>query len=59
MYTPLEAHAKGLDEGMGIALKMLNETLGIQAATLGQAVGHVEMMQRQLNRWKKEIADWK
>ena len=59
MYTPLEAHAKGLDEGMGVAVKMLNETLGIQAPTLGQAIAHVEMMQRQLNRLKKELADWK
>lgn len=59
MYTVIEAHAKGLDEGMNIALKMLNETLHIQATSLGQAIGHVEMMRRQLDRMKKEVADWK
>lgn len=59
MYTTLEAHAKGLDQGMDIALKMLNETLKIEAATLGQAIGHVEIMRRQLDRMKKEVADWK
>jgi hypothetical protein len=59
MYTPTEAHAKGLDGGMDVALKMLNETLGIQATTLGQALSHVETMRRQLDRMKKELADWK
>lgn len=59
MYTPLEAHAKGLDEGMGIALKMINEALGTQAQTLGQAIAEVEMMKRRLDRTKQELADWK
>lgn len=59
MYTVIEAHAKGLDEGMNIALKMLNEALHIHATNLGQAIGHVEMMRRQLDRMKKEVADWK
>jgi hypothetical protein len=59
MYTPLEAHAKGLDEGMSIAVKMINEALGIQVQTLGQAIAEVEMLKRQLDRTKQAIADWK
>lgn len=60
MYSPIEAHQRGLDEGMEVALTMLNETLGINAESLGQAIAHVEIMRRQLERLKLELTtDWK
>ena len=60
MLSPIEAHQRGLDEGMGIALHMINDALKINAESLGQAVAHIEIMRRQLDRLKSELAtDWK
>mgnify|MGYP006282955333 CR=1 FL=1 len=48
MLNATEAHQKGLDAGIELALKMLNEALEIQAESLGAAIAHAEIMKRQM-----------
>jgi len=54
MLSPIQAHQKGLDEGMEIALKMINEALGTQAKDLGQAIAHIEIMNRRLKYLRED-----
>ncbi len=56
MLSATEAHQKGLDAGIDLALKMINETLGIQAESLGAAIAHVEIMSRQLKYLREDHA---
>ena len=56
MYNTTDAHQRGLDEGMDIALNMLNEAMGTKAENLGQAVAHVEIMCRQMRYLREDYS---
>lgn len=56
MLNTTDAHQRGLDEGMQIALNMLNEALNIQAENLGQAIAHVEIMRRQMKYLREDYS---
>jgi len=53
MYMTKDIHRRGLDEGMEIALRMLNETLQINCEHLGDAIAHVNVLNNQ-RRWLKQ-----
>lgn len=63
MISSIEAHQKGLDAGMSIALDQLNEALGMKCANLGIAIAEVTFLKRKLNRIETDIkesrTDWK
>lgn len=69
MLSSVEAHRKGLEEGMEIAKTRINEILGIQCQNLGSAIAEVEFLRRKYTYLKqdyedlqselKERADWK
>ena len=70
MITAIEAHYRGLEEGKGIALLMLNAALDIQAENIGQAINPVMVLRNQLAKAKQDYesmkfdnqpsyADWK
>jgi cell division protein FtsB len=48
-----DVHRRGLDEGMGIALRMINETLQVNCEHLGDAIAHVNVLNNQ-RRWLKQ-----
>ena len=53
MYMTKDVHRRGLDEGMGIALRLINETLQINCEHLGDAIAHVNVVNNQ-RRWLKQ-----
>ena len=57
MLNATEAHQKGLDAGIELALKMINEALNIQAESLGAAIAHVEIMSRQLKYLREDYSE--
>lgn len=56
MYNTTDAHQRGLDEGMEIALNMLNEAMGTKVTNLGQAIAHVEIMCRQMKYLREDYS---
>jgi cell division protein FtsB len=53
MYMTKDIHRRGLDEGMEIALRMINETLETHCNHLGEAIAHVDTINRQ-RKWLKQ-----
>jgi cell division protein FtsB len=53
MYMTKDIHRRGLDEGMEIALRMINETLETHCNHLGEAIAHVDTVNRQ-RKWLKQ-----
>lgn len=51
-----DIHRRGLDEGMEICLRMLNETLGVNCEHLGEAIAHVNVVVNQ-RQWLKQDLD--